>query len=637
MNLYLAAVYAASWHLQSALYTQLTDREKEARTGIKWHLESYHYIWKDTYTRRLYQDKTKVFLDSGAFSAFTQDMKMDLPEYCKFIQKNAELIAVDDRSILASVLDAIGKGPEETLKNQQAMESLGVRPLPCFHYGEDEKYLEYYITNYDYVTLGGMVPISTPQLYPWLDRIWDKHLTDGAGRPRCKIHGFGLTSYDLMERYPWYCMTEEDHEVLTKDGWAGLSCLSEGTEILTYDNGDAVWSSISKVHRFAVTDEELYYSSNRYLTAATTENHNWLLEHRDARNTRKFKNTKDMLYAPGAQNWLIPRVGRYAGPEEPTYSTDFCSLAGWFWTDGSIKRRKRYKTDSVVIYQSDTANPEKVAEIRELLKRMGEHFCEYTDDRKNGTIVIFELYGDAAKLLLAEFPNKHLTWKFIFGMQKTQLTEFIRTSVLGDGTKTPLKRTSGFSLLQKSPLSIHMFQTAVFLSGTPATLNSYEDKYEVIASSISHLNPDRLVTTKKKYTGVVWCVSVPSRAFFVRNAGRIFVTGNSVDSSSWARTSATGSIMVPFDGGIRAISVSNDSPARRVPGQHIDTMPPVQKEALRALLDRQGFSLERMQETYLARWSYNVWAFTEINSRLSSKERVFKNELIDLFQDCIND
>jgi hypothetical protein len=84
------------------------------------------------------------------------------------------------------------------------MEALGVRPLPCFHYGEDERYLEYYVANYPYITIGGMVPISTPQLFHWLDRIWNKYLCDGSGRARLKVHGFGLTSVPLMQEYPWY-------------------------------------------------------------------------------------------------------------------------------------------------------------------------------------------------------------------------------------------------------------------------------------------------------------------------------------------------------------------------------------------------------------------------------------------------
>ena len=54
------------------------------------------------------------------------------------------------------------------------------------------------------ITIGGMVPISTPQLKLWLDRLWADYLTDDQGRPIVKVHGFGLTSLPLMMRYPWY-------------------------------------------------------------------------------------------------------------------------------------------------------------------------------------------------------------------------------------------------------------------------------------------------------------------------------------------------------------------------------------------------------------------------------------------------
>lgn len=104
---------------------------------------------------------------------------------------------------MASVLDGIGD-PLQTYRNQLEMEARGFKPLPCFHAGEDERYLEWYVKNYEYITLGGMVGSSTKQLAIWLDRIWDRYLTDGSGRPRLKVHGFGITAIPLMERYPWH-------------------------------------------------------------------------------------------------------------------------------------------------------------------------------------------------------------------------------------------------------------------------------------------------------------------------------------------------------------------------------------------------------------------------------------------------
>jgi hypothetical protein len=211
MKLYLAGLYTSNFDLNGRLYSRLTDNEKLHRDNVQYILESYHYIHRDSYVKKIRKDGKKVFLDSGAFSAFTKGVKVDIKKYCRYIQENQDIIEC------ASVLDAIGD-PQGTYENQAEMERLGTRPLPCFHYGEDERYLEYYVANYDYITLGGMVPISTPQLKYWLDRLWEKYLTDGAGRPKIQVHGFGLTTLSLMERYPWYSVDSSSWVQIAANG-----------------------------------------------------------------------------------------------------------------------------------------------------------------------------------------------------------------------------------------------------------------------------------------------------------------------------------------------------------------------------------------------------------------------------------
>lgn len=131
--------------------------------------------------------KKKLFIDSGAFSAFTLGGKIDLDEYIDFCKRtDADYYAV---------YDSIGNA-EETLKNQKYMESKGIKPIPCFHYGEDWKYLEYYCKNYDYIALGGMVGNRT-MIKGWLDVIFSKY-------PDKRFHGFGLTTISLIKGYSWH-------------------------------------------------------------------------------------------------------------------------------------------------------------------------------------------------------------------------------------------------------------------------------------------------------------------------------------------------------------------------------------------------------------------------------------------------
>ena len=203
MHIYMAALYTNGYRAGQNRHVKLTDHEKALVQQVPYVLESWHYVGKQRYVDDMRRDGAQVFLDSGAFSAFTIGAELSVAEYCAYIARNRDIIRIEDGSVMASVLDGIGD-PLQTWRNQIEMEARGVKPLPCFHAGEDERYLKWYVANYEYITLGGMVGSSTQQLCIWLDRIWDRYLTDGSGNPRIKVHGFGITAVPIMERYPWY-------------------------------------------------------------------------------------------------------------------------------------------------------------------------------------------------------------------------------------------------------------------------------------------------------------------------------------------------------------------------------------------------------------------------------------------------
>lgn len=167
-------------------------------------LLSYHYLenedkpfWQKTLIKmKDANNKVNLFLDSGAFSAKTQGVEINIEEYIQFIKDHQQYLEV------YANLDVIGD-PAGTWKNQMIMEAEGLKPLPVFHHGEDLKWLHRYLNRgYDYIALGGMV--KTSNLSMWLDDLFLNHLCDPNGIPKVKIHAFGMTSLKLMIRYPWY-------------------------------------------------------------------------------------------------------------------------------------------------------------------------------------------------------------------------------------------------------------------------------------------------------------------------------------------------------------------------------------------------------------------------------------------------
>lgn len=162
----------------------------------------------------------RTFLDSGAFSAWTRGIELDLEEYAAFIHEHCEPVT------LISVLDDISD-PKVTLENQRALESLGVDAVPCFHFGEPEEYLARYVDNYDYISFGGMVGRQPKELVPWLDRMFREYICDANGIPRVRVHGFGMTRPEIIAAYPWRSVDSISWTQASMTR-AGLLFISEG-------------------------------------------------------------------------------------------------------------------------------------------------------------------------------------------------------------------------------------------------------------------------------------------------------------------------------------------------------------------------------------------------------------------------
>jgi hypothetical protein len=218
MNLFLAAVYTTGLTKASPTqYNQFTDEEKVLVDTIPNILESYHYVHSQRRVDQMRANGAQVFLDSGAFSAHSLGVQISIDDYCQYIIRNDDIIRKEDGIVMASVLDGIGD-PLLTWQNQIYMEEHGAKPLPCFHFGEDDRYLEWYVSKYEYITLGGLVGKSFSDASNWLDRIWNKYLIDGSGRPRLKVHAFGVTALELMKRYPWFSVDSSSWIQITAFG-----------------------------------------------------------------------------------------------------------------------------------------------------------------------------------------------------------------------------------------------------------------------------------------------------------------------------------------------------------------------------------------------------------------------------------
>jgi len=165
-------------------------------------------------------NSVRVMCDSGAHSIYLKFFAKkggidrydradfsytDEPEFKKYLQDYINFL-LDNEEILDLYvnLDIIGN-PEKTWEIQKYIESYGLKPLPVFHFGEDFKWLYKYLDEYDYIGLGGLgQDISKNK---WISMFGDPCFTiicpPPTYMPKVKVHGFAVTSPDMLIRYPW--------------------------------------------------------------------------------------------------------------------------------------------------------------------------------------------------------------------------------------------------------------------------------------------------------------------------------------------------------------------------------------------------------------------------------------------------
>jgi hypothetical protein len=155
-----------------------------------------------------------MFLDSGAFTAWTKKKAITCEQFAEFIHNSGNTWDV------ISSLDAIGDA-DQSYKNFHRLLKLGCNVRPVHHYGEPDEYLHRYLEEgHDYIFIGGMVGRPRQQLEAWLHHVWPI-MSDADGLPLAKFHGFGLTDMHLSTKFPWYSI-DSSSWIMTGNFGAGM-------------------------------------------------------------------------------------------------------------------------------------------------------------------------------------------------------------------------------------------------------------------------------------------------------------------------------------------------------------------------------------------------------------------------------
>jgi len=143
---------------------------------------------------------TDVVLDSGAYSidsGAVSGKNLTIEMYAEYVKEHGDKYSI--RFNFDKLMDG-----KKSYNNWVWLRKQGLDILPVYHPGTPEKYLQRYLRQTDYVALGAIANIHRGELMKVLRIIWKDHLLDKKGVPTHKIHGLGITSFNVLKAFPWY-------------------------------------------------------------------------------------------------------------------------------------------------------------------------------------------------------------------------------------------------------------------------------------------------------------------------------------------------------------------------------------------------------------------------------------------------
>ena len=225
-------------------------------------------------TRRFFKRKlpakpcedVKIILDSGAFTAYSKNIEINLKTYIEFLHKNLQYLeayvnldCIPGKVSLMGSTEETEKTAKVSFKNYMTMLEEGLNPIPVFHCGESFKWLDKILsTGTEYFGLGALVGKPKSITRNFFNKVFAYLEKQGASN--VKVHGFGIASIDLIINYPWYSV---DSTTWVKGGaFGGINVpnLIEGT--YSYAAGNVISISSRVMQKKGVLDKRSYYSLN---------------------------------------------------------------------------------------------------------------------------------------------------------------------------------------------------------------------------------------------------------------------------------------------------------------------------------------------------------------------------------------
>jgi hypothetical protein len=382
---------------------------------------------------------------------------------------------------------------------------------------------------------------------------------------------------------------QQEAEVLARGrGWITHEDLAPGDEILAYDPADdtARWDPVRSVHRFKVGGDLIRWRSKQ-IDVLTTPDHSWWTVGRSGRSPYRprFCTTAEVS---GHQFYVKIGGGAPAGfATTATVDNDVVELVGWVFTEGwfvrwrdqrgrrpvrericqrcggrpAVGRRGPPRCEScrspkvqlqaerraaqrasqpppvprpqahyaIGFCQSQTANPQNVARIRDLVDRLvtaGHRISEtqYRARYNNSVIRQWHFAGTLGRTVRELLPDKRLTPRFVERLTAAQAQLLLDVLILADGHTD---RHGHRQFIQKDSGQLDVVTMLCAMLGIRTSrLGRGGARDSLYLATTNRLMGAAVNARLERYDGIVWSPHLRTGILLARCNGRTFWTGN---------------------------------------------------------------------------------------------------------------
>jgi len=365
--------------------------------------------------------------------------------------------------------------------------------------------------------------------------------------------GIGRAARDVWslasEPFPGahFACVDADTECLTTDGWKRHDQLLPGMIAAQYDVAAQrlSWAPVEEVYQYPAEGLPMVVAKCRDVEMVLTPNHRTIVRRRH--NVSRQYQAPTIIRADELRpSHAIPVAAPWDEAGDEPVSADWAELIGWYIAEGCATQNGW----SVEIYQSHTANPEKVVRIRQLLNVVGAEYTEATATREWAgearVLGCFQVRGFAAAMLRQWAPDKSFH-PSVLRWSAPLLRRLLDGLVDGDGHR----RSDGrFVFIQRSKPTADIVQAIGARLGYATMLSARSGSAFAGGAAAGYRNRGSWVVyfTQRQtlsfrgtagrgaeigtrpYTGVVWCPKLPLGTWVARRNGRAFITGNTMPS-----------------------------------------------------------------------------------------------------------